>query len=245
MASPGASNYSLAFTKNGSEAYLAGSSNSNLVVGTVAIATATSSGLAVTGAITATTTINALKIQDQVGTTNLKTCIYGRDVSPTNKNYSLLITMNGTYAYLNGTGQCGLDVNDNDILVAYSDRVVANYRIEAPTARFAIQRITTSTYNLVESLGYYVLIMPNTGSTVINLPSSPSIGCAFMIFGNRGENGSTYYATGTINSASSNIVVSQRTSVTFSVANSIPIQTVIIMWDGSYWYTFPAKDYAM
>lgn len=54
---PGSSNYTFAIAKNGSEVYVAGSSNANLVVGSTIIARATSAGLAVTGALSATTTL--------------------------------------------------------------------------------------------------------------------------------------------------------------------------------------------
>jgi hypothetical protein len=49
---PNNTNYSLAFAKDGSEIYMRGANNANLVVGSTIIAQATSAGLAVTGAIT-------------------------------------------------------------------------------------------------------------------------------------------------------------------------------------------------
>lgn len=132
--------------------------------------------------LTVSGTINNLKIQDQAygpGDNSSKTAIYGLNVSPTSSNYSLLVRKDGTYSFLNGTSLCGLDVNNADILVAYSDRVVANYRIEAPTIKCSIQRISSS--SAIANMSAFWIFPANGYTGTLTLPTNPSDGCSFGI----------------------------------------------------------------
>ncbi|MBK8800585.1 MAG: hypothetical protein IPN71_13010 [Fibrobacteres bacterium] len=94
--------------------------------------------LAVSGGISATKmSVGGMILQHRAGSTTIGT-IYGGDVDTLKAtNYGLYIAKTGVSAYLNGTMQVGLDINNDDILIATADNITAFKPISGTSATFS------------------------------------------------------------------------------------------------------------